>query len=190
MSTTSKFFAYCFTINNYTPEDDDQLKALEKNKKIRYLIFGREVGESGTPHYQGYVYFHSRVVFPTIQKLLTRAFITPAKGSVEQNVNYCSKGGDFYESGDKPMSQKRKGECGAEYWSEQLSLAKRGKVEECDPKLQITHHSALYAIAARHSPMPVDNDVIDNHWYYGETGSGKSFKARSENPGAYLKMCN
>lgn len=38
--------------------------------------------------------------------------------------------------------------------------------------------------------MPEDNEVITNEWYYGTTGTGKSLKARSENKGFYLKMCN
>lgn len=181
---------YCFTINNYTDADLDQLRTLADSDKVRYVIYGKEVGESGTPHIQGYVYFRNQTVFSTLQKFITRAAIFACRGSPDQNIAYCSKEGDFIEKGDKPVSQKRRGEMGKEYWEEQLTLAKKGRVEQCDPKLQITHFNALNGIAARYAPMPQDNDDIDNEWYYGETGSGKSYKARTENPGAYLKMCN
>lgn len=190
MSTTYKKNAYCFTVNNPTPEDEEKLKKLEKDSRVRYFVIGHETGEEGTPHYQGYIYFKSRVVFDTVKKLLPRAHIEESRGSVDEASDYCKKDGDFYEFGDKPMNQKRKGECGKEYWENNLNLAKKGRVEECDAKLQITHHHALYSIASRHAPMPPDNIAIDNHWYYGPTGTGKSHKARTENPGLYLKMCN
>lgn len=181
---------YAFTINNWTDADLQNLTDLENSTQVRYLICGREKGEEGTKHIQGYVYFHNPVRFISVKKLLPRAHIEPCKGTPEQNIAYCSKDGDFIEKGEKPITQKRKGELGAEYWEKQLALAKKGKVDECDPKLQITHHNALHAIAARYAPMPKDNEEIVNFWYYGSTGTGKSRKAREENPGFYLKMCN
>lgn len=181
---------YCFTINNPNEEDIESLANLEASSKVRYMVVGEETGEQGTDHYQGYIYFHNAIAFDPLKKLLPRAHIEPCLGSPQQNIDYCTKGKRFREHGERPMSQKRKGELGREYWDEQLSLAKKGRVEECDSKLQITHFNSLNAISARYSPMPPDNDQCSNEWYYGATGTGKSRKARSENPGCYLKMCN
>lgn len=181
---------YCFTVNNPTEEDKDELKLLGDSKQCRYIIVGREVGEEGTEHLQGYVYFHNPVPFSTVKRFISRAHIEPCKGTSEENISYCSKDGDYLERGEKPISQKRKGELGKEYWEEQLTLAKAGRIDECDAKLQITHDLALKRIAVQHAPMPKDNDDISNSWYWGSTGTGKSYKARNDNPGHYLKMCN
>ncbi|QCX35080.1 replication-associated protein [Blackfly multicomponent virus 2] len=188
--TCQKKRDFCWTINNPTPLDDDNVLALKSHASVRYLIVGQEKGEEGTPHLQGYVYFKNQVQFSFLKKLLPRAHIEACRGTPDHNIAYCSKEGSFFEHGDRPISQKRKGELGKEYWEEQLGLAKAGRVDECDAKLQISHFNALHAIAARYAPMPPDNDDIINEWYYGDTGTGKSLKARTDNPGFYLKMCN
>jgi hypothetical protein len=41
----------CFTLNNYTSQE---YEALLYNDNFKYVIIGKEVGESGTPHLQGY----------------------------------------------------------------------------------------------------------------------------------------
>jgi len=48
--------AWCYTINNFTEEDRDGLRALT----CAYNIFGYERGDEGTPHLQGYVQFAKR----------------------------------------------------------------------------------------------------------------------------------
>lgn len=92
--------SYCFTINNPTDDDVDSLLDLS----FRYLIFGFEEGEEGTPHIQGYVYFHNAILFSSFHKLLPRAHIEETRGSPTQNRTYCSKEGDFYEFGELPVN--------------------------------------------------------------------------------------
>lgn len=176
---------WCYTLNNHTEEDEAQVVLL--SEAASYSIVGRETGESGTPHLQGYAYFANKKSFKQVKALLPRAHWEPQKGTTDQAADYCKKDGDYAESGTPPASKKRKGELGREYWQEQLDLAKAGRVQECDPKLQITHGGNLDRIAAKYAPLPADLEEISNFWYWGSTGTGKSFKARSENPGFYLK---
>lgn len=157
---------------------------------MSYIVAGKEVGEEGTPHIQGYVYLSVEKSLAAMRKFLSRAHLTQAKGGAEANFKYCSKEGAYYEKGTRPITNKRKGELGKEFWEEQLSLAKKGRVDLCDPKIQVTHFHQLNSIAAKYAPMPLDADGTTGLWFYGHTGTGKSRKAREDNPGHYLKLCN
>jgi len=95
----------CFTINNYTnTEYKDLLSVIDK--RFYKAIIGKEVGENGTPHLQGYIEFHSPKTWSTIKKLLPRAHIERAKGTRAQNVAYCSKGGDYVSKFPVPMKDR------------------------------------------------------------------------------------
>jgi len=177
---------WCFTLNN--PDGSDDFERLSKD--AHYLIAGRETGDEGTPHFQGYCYFKTKKSLKQMKVYIPRAHWETQRGTFEQAIEYCKKDNDFLEFGTPPMSRKRQGEKGKEYWDEQLSLAKKGRIEECDSKLQLTHMSALLKVVSYYAPMPDDLDECSNLWYYGTTGTGKSYKARTENPGHYLKMCN
>lgn len=99
---------FCFTINNYTDEEQAVLRTIVANGFATYLIFGREVGEQGTPHLQGYIRFNNAVRAATAQRTVcARCFSTPANGSPDQNIAYCSKDGDFEEFGIRPQQGKR-----------------------------------------------------------------------------------
>lgn len=82
----------CFTWNNY-PED--AVETLETNFRLFAWIAGKEVGESGTPHLQGYVEFDKKLR-PTSLGLPDQIHWERAKGSRAQNVKYCAKDGDVY----------------------------------------------------------------------------------------------
>jgi hypothetical protein len=112
MPTRSR--AWCFTHNNYTEQDEAVLqgtlstwKDKKGNYKTKYCIYGREVGEEGTPHLQGYIQCYNQVTFDTIKKILgDKPHIEVAKGSPSQNFDYCSKDGDYMEFGETPKRAK------------------------------------------------------------------------------------
>jgi len=96
---------WAFTLNNYTPADLCSLSKLYEEGKVTFLLFGKEVGESGTPHLQGYLELSKRQRRRNVVALpgLGRGRVEPAKGSGKENVNYCSKGSqshsEWQESG-------------------------------------------------------------------------------------------
>lgn len=80
---------WCFTINN--PTDYDVKKISDFYDDIGFLIYGRETGENGTSHLQGYVQFKKKRRITFIKKVFLRAHLEIAKGNAEQNIKYCSK---------------------------------------------------------------------------------------------------
>lgn len=90
---------WCFTINNDTI--DDLIRLLDAT--FEYLVFGFEVGEKGTPHMQGYIYFKNAVRQSTVKDIMPRGHLLVARGGPDQNYDYCTKDGDYYEFGDKPL---------------------------------------------------------------------------------------
>lgn len=96
---------WCFTINNYTDEDITRINGIECD----YLVFGRERGESGTPHLQGFVIFSSNQRFNAVKNAIgSHAHIEVARGTSAQASNYCKKDNDFEERGNLPVNQGRR----------------------------------------------------------------------------------
>lgn len=89
---------YVFTLNNYVAQDLEDIKCFAKSrKKCRYYV-GEEVAKTGTPHLQGYLEFKNPQSFESVKELLPRARIKTAKGSRQQNYDYCSKEGKLHHN--------------------------------------------------------------------------------------------
>lgn len=99
MVRVAKSKAWCFTLNNYTPEDLDRLSAPLED--VEYLIYGRETGDSGTPHLQGTVIFRSTKRLAEVIGVIGQAHCTITK-FLGQSIDYCKKEGDFTEVGTLP----------------------------------------------------------------------------------------
>lgn len=84
---------WCFTWNNYTEENVDTLTRIFQLKKWKNVI-GRETGESGTPHLQGYIEAKNAIRFETLKKLFPKVHWEKAKGSADDNLAYCTKEGN------------------------------------------------------------------------------------------------
>lgn len=100
---------WCFTLNNYTDAEYDSIHAILSDQgHVSYGIVGKEVGEGGTPHLQGFVIFKRTHRFGRVRaKLGPRCHIEQARGSTDQNRTYCSKDGNHTEFGTPPIQGKR-----------------------------------------------------------------------------------
>lgn len=163
---------------------------METPEGVKYICFGKEIGEEGTPHLQGYLVFEMARRLAYCKKILERAHWEKRQGNHEQAKAYCMKEGSFFEFGIEPMSQKRKGELGAEWYRQQVEKVAKRKYDEVDPNYLITNFNGLHKVASLLYPVKLEDTEEQMEWYYGASGTGKSRKARTENPGAYLKMCN
>jgi len=85
---------WSFTLNNYSDLEYCTILSYLIAKKYTYCI-GKEVGENGTPHLQGFISFKNPISFNTIKKLIPKAHIEKCIGNQTQNFDYCSKDGDF-----------------------------------------------------------------------------------------------
>lgn len=81
---------WLFTLNNYTEEEYGSMVVYFTKSNDHYII-GKELGELQTPHLQGYVEFNIKKRFTTLHNLFPRCHWERAKGSKNDNINYCSK---------------------------------------------------------------------------------------------------
>lgn len=182
----AKFRGYCFTLNNYTEDEENIIYSLPWEYSDSYGVVGKEIGESGTPHLQGYIRFKNATSFNTVKALLPRAHWESQQGTVDQAANYCKKEDDYFEWGIKPMSQAEKGECGKLSAKDQWKLIEEERYEELPPQ----YYRAYKAIHAERFATVEDNNELDNIWICGKTGCGKSRYVREHYPGFYYKQMN
>lgn len=127
--------SWVFVVNNYSKEEEEVVRSLVP-KAVR-LACGREVGESGTPHLQGYVRFEKAIKFSGLKKLLPRANLQLRRGSESQASKYALKDGNVLV--DHGVDHDRgKGE-------------KRSREEECDEIIEEIEKGETYGrIRNRH----------------------------------------
>lgn len=83
---------YVGTLNNYTNEEIIILDAYCASSKVISFVYGKEVGEQGTPHLQAFFSLKSRTRKDTLNRSLgNRWFLTKANGNDLSQVVYCTK---------------------------------------------------------------------------------------------------
>lgn len=102
---STRCMRWVFTLNNYTDDDVNHLVSVLE-PTCHYLVFGREVGDSGTPHLQGFFQLKNSTRFNRVKALVgNRAWLAQARGTTQQASDYCKKGEDYEEFGDVPVEQ-------------------------------------------------------------------------------------
>jgi len=174
--------SFCFTCNNWT----DAHKALIADLDTTYSIYGEEVGESGTPHLQGFLHFKSARTETSIRKKLPGFHIEISR-SVEASITYCKKDGRVTELGDPPAQGSRTD------ISAVCDMVKKKRslkdIAEEHPETYLKFHKGIHMLKSVLTD-PYHHEDIRGLWYVGVPGAGKSRKALEENPGAYRKAQN
>lgn len=179
---------WCFTLNNYVDQDITQLEEID----CKYVIYGKERGDSGTPHLQGYVYFANARTGAQARRLLPRGAHIEKRMAKDPGlaIDYCKKDGDYTERGEPPASQEEKGRRGMEAARWAIKKARTGdiaSIETEQPGLFLQYGPRLESLFV---PPNKPLDVLEHEWWVGPTGTGKSRLLWELYPEHYGKKIN
>jgi len=154
---------WCFTLNNYNDSDVACIEGLERT----YICMGKEIGESGTKHLQGYIVFPRKMRLGGCKKCIPKAHWEITRGTHEEAANYCKKENDFYESGKYQEKQEI-------FWAEVRNLIRTGDMEKLGDE-----YPQLWCVYGDKWENRVEwehekNIEPDNLWIHGDSGCGKT----------------
>jgi hypothetical protein len=136
---------WMFTINN--PDDTDDPNAWG----VKYVVWQLEEGESGTPHYQGYVELEKVSRLAAMKKLSLKAHWEKRMGTQDQAVAYCTKE-DTRVEGPWEKGEKKQQGCRSDLEAATATAAERGLTAAMKehPTEFAKYHKGLSIIAKAH----------------------------------------
>ena len=196
---------WIFTYNNY-----DRLPRFIKHE-MKWIRYGEEVGEKGTPHLQGCIQFIKKQSGPKafakkIGDWVLNCYWEPMRGAIACNVEYTGKdatkeNGRLHEFGTRPLTNEERRKKGTaamkEKYLEIIAHAKKGDFDW----IENTHPGEWLRMRRNIKGIREDeigkneahtHEVLQNWWIFGKTGTGKSRAVNEMIPKAKLfrKMQN
>lgn len=168
---TQRYHGWCFTINNYTDDDICLLHCPDLLVEASYIIFGYEIGESGTPHLQGYIHFRPAVQLKHVKNYLATAHLEPAK-FIDKSIEYCKKDGYFTEIGEAPHQGKR-----YDLLRIKEDILHGLTIPECLPNINNYQQLKFAESLQKYIPPNFDRKPPYVVWLSGKTGIGKTRSA-------------
>jgi hypothetical protein len=145
-------------------------------KQMSYLIYGIEIcPKTQKKHFQTFVRFYNAKTFEQVKKHFPTAHIEELKGSINENIAYCSKDGDFHEFGEKPAQGKR-----TDLMSYAIDISNGIMVDDIaleNPNVYHQYGRTLHKLEELRMRKIYRNFMTKGIWLYGETGIGKSHQA-------------
>lgn len=179
----SRHRAFVFTLNNPVGDSESGLLGLE----CQYVTFGREIAPgTGTPHLQGFIYFANGRTVRSCRQLLRGAHVERAI-TIEEAIDYCHKGGDFVEKGQRPTSARGRGEKERLRWEATWDLAKKGDVEGIPADIRVRLYSSIRRIEKDYMVKPINLEGTCGFWLHGPSGVGKTHSVYEKFPELYTK---
>jgi len=166
--------AWCYTLNNWTQDEFNQMISIPNTS---YTVVGKEIGEKGTPHLQGYIYFNNPRALNGLKRINSRIHWEIAKGDADQNFEYCSKDNDFVELGKRPKQGER-----IDLVAIRNRIFQGERVEDLlfeNPGLYHIYGRTMVKLEDMYNRSLYRTKMTTGKWYWGETGGGKSHIALS-----------
>lgn len=162
-------------MNNYDDNDIAHLNSLETNAEVIYLIYGKEIGDGGTPHLQGFVHFAGRKRLISVKRIVgVRSHCERTRGTPYQAAEYCRKDGDFVEFGAAPVNRPtRTGSAGlfaayvtwvSDFYSEHSRRPNEREIAREFPHLFVRYSRALGDLTEHLCPPPEIQDGELRDW--------------------------
>lgn len=160
-----------FTVNNYTEADFDIVK--NHAEFCKFIVCGREVGDSGTPHLQGFMNLKARTRFNNLKCWLPSAHFEKAKGTDQQNLDYCTKQDKNAFISGEPQGRGKRNDLKAATKAV-LEGKSTAEVALTDPTIFVKYSRGLQTLAeALRKPRNRD-DPPTVLWFWGKAGVGKT----------------
>lgn len=178
--------SWVFTLNN--PQDI----GLTFSDDVKYAIYQRERGESGTEHLQGYVELTKPMRLSGVRRVFNggdNAHWEPRRGSRDQARDYCRKEdsrmeGPWEHGTWTAAAQGRRSDL--ETLEELLKAGKTAKeISDTHTGLFLKHYRGIYQWRVLHSTDRDYKTAVT--LLIGPPGCGKSREARDIVPNAYWK---
>lgn len=165
---------WCFT---YFNSKDSPPPFVEKDMK--YLIYGSEIcPKTKNHHWQSYVYFYNSKTFSATKKYFSKLLncnvhFEPCRGSIDENIAYCSKDNKYFEHGIKPQQGVRNDLDDVKNNILNGNISIDELIIE-NPTLYHQYGRTLDKIEDIYFKSIKRNHITTCDWIYGDTKTGKS----------------
>lgn len=180
---------WCLTLNNYTQAEYDAVVSAVES--LNYLVVGKEVGEGGTPHLQGYLILKVQKRINQVKVILgtPRVHLEVARSTPIQASDYCKKDGDFFEFGCLPVRKRNRDELASDFNSRVCAGGARAVSEFAGENPGVFGFSGHNLVRNFQQAFLVPKMRAECvvYWIWGATGVGKSHSAWAAMPNAYAK---
>lgn len=170
--------SFCYTLNNPTPQDVEQFKALTV-KRHRCAL---EIGDSGTKHLQGTITFTRTYRLSALKKLNPKVHWEVQKCSDAEN--YCTKGDIIIDVCDSKQGCRTDLEKATSMIKEGQSIE---QVAREHPTTYVKYPKGLSALKQALAPYITEFTPTNVYVHYGKgVGTGKTRSAFEADPKLYV----
>lgn len=166
-----RFRNYCFTLNNYTQEDIENVDKFD----CTYMLYSKEIAPTtGTPHLQGYLEMKEAKTMKSLCKKIPRCSFFVAKGDHDDQLEYISKKHtqEIFERGTPKKQGERKDLDAIK--DDIMNGLKVDDIIVNSPTIYHQYGRTLSKIEDIRMRKVYRKEMTKGVWYYGETRTGKS----------------